>query len=169
MHFLQMSFRNARHTGTGELRISRISNRIAKWTLLDESPRGLELFRLVSAACGGTRVVPRLDFDFRKLCRNLDHPLQVELVLGLFSPYEAGRDKQGATTIGVRMNGQGELVALSRSAFELLHPEGRLKKATTGMGSSAFFLLSSELLTYPCGKLSAFFSNRGLRNPKPEA
>jgi hypothetical protein len=142
MHFLQMSFRNARHAGTGELRISRSGNKIAKWTILDESPRGLELFQLVSVACGGTRVVPRLDFDFRKLCRNLDHPLQVELLLGLFSPYEAGRDKQGTTTIGVRMNGQGELVALSSSEFELLHPEGRLKRAKAGMGSSAFFLLS---------------------------
>jgi len=28
---------------------------------------------------------------------------------------------------------------------------------------------SPELLTYPGGKLSAFFSNRRLGNPKPEA
>jgi len=141
MHLLHMSFRNARHAGSGELRISRRGDELAKWTVLDEGPRGLELLRLIAAASGGTRVISHLDFDFRTLCRDPDRTLQVELVLALFSPYEAGRDEQGPTTIGIRMNSPGELVALRRAEFELLQPEGRLRRAKTGMGSSAFFVL----------------------------
>ena len=141
MHFLHMSFRNARHAGSGELRISRSGDEVAKWTILDEGPRGLELLRLISAACGGTRVISRLDFDFRMLTHDPDQMLQVELVLALFSPYEAGRDEQGPATTGIRMNSRGELGALRRGEFELLQPQGRLRKAKTGMGSSAFFLL----------------------------
>ncbi|MBN1571142.1 MAG: hypothetical protein JXA73_25125, partial [Acidobacteria bacterium] len=84
MYFLQMCFRNTRHAGTGDLRIDRSGGRIAKWTLLDEGLRGLELLRLISAACGGTEVIPRLNFDLRKLCLDSNHSLQVELALGLF-------------------------------------------------------------------------------------
>jgi hypothetical protein len=142
MYFLQMSYRNARHAGTGDLRINRSGGRIAKWTLLDEGPGGLELLRLISAACGGTEVIPRLNFDLRKLCLDSDHPLQVELALGLFAPYEVGHKEQGPAITGVRINSQGELTALKKSEFELLHAEGRLKKAKAGIGSSAFFLLS---------------------------
>jgi hypothetical protein len=93
-------------------------------------------------ACGGTEVIPRLNFDLRKLCLDSDHPLHVELALGLFAPYEAGHQEQGPAITGVRINSQGELTALKKSEFELLHAEGRLKKAKTGIGSSAFFLLS---------------------------
>ena len=142
MYFLQMAYRNARHAGAGDLRIDRRGGRIAKWTLLDEGPRGLELLRLISAACGGTKVIPRLNFDSSKLCLDFDHPLQVELALGLFAPYEAGRMDQGPAITGVRIYCQGEPAAVKKSEFELLHAEGRLKKVKTGMGSSSFFLLS---------------------------
>ena len=141
MHLLHMSFRNARQAGSGELRINRSGNGVAKWTILDEGPRGLEMLRLMSAACGGTRVISGLDFDFATLCRDPDQAVQVELVLALFSPYEARRDEQGPTTTGIRMDSRGEIVALKRQEFELLQPEGLLRKAKTGMGSSAFFLL----------------------------
>jgi len=90
MYILQMSFRSARHKGSGDLPIPRTGNRIAKWTILDESPRGLESLRLMAAVCGGTEVVPRLDFNFRTLFLNPDQQLQVELALELFSPYEKG-------------------------------------------------------------------------------
>ena len=142
MYFLQMSFRNARHAGEGDLRVDRGGGRIAKWTILDEGPRGLELLRLISAACGGTKVIPRLNFDLRTLRLVSDHPLQVELALGLFAPYEADHKEQVPAITGIRINGQGKLAALKKSEFEFLHAEGRLKKAKTGMGSSAFFLLS---------------------------
>jgi len=110
-------------------------------TILDDGPRGLESLRLISAACGGTKVIARLDLDFRTLCRDPDNTLQIEVVLALFSPYEAGRREQGPTTIGVRMNAWGEITALRRGEFELLQPEGRSRTAKTGLGSSAFFLL----------------------------
>ena len=142
MYFLQMCFRNARHAGAGDLRIHRSGGRIAKWTLLDEGLRGLELLRLISAACGGTEVIPRLNFDLRKLRLDSDHPLQVELALGLFAPYEAGHKEQGPAITGVRINGHGEPAALTNSEFELLRAEGRSTKAKTGVGSSALFLLS---------------------------
>jgi hypothetical protein len=142
MYFLQMCFRNARHAGAGDLRIDRSGGRIAKWTLLDEGLRGIELLRLISAACGGTEVIPRLNFDLRTLRLDSNHPLQVELALGLFAPYEAGREEQGPAIIGVRIYGQREAAALKKSEFELLRAEGRLKRAKTGMGSSAFFVLS---------------------------
>jgi hypothetical protein len=121
MYFLQMSFRNARHAGAGDLRIHRRGGRIAKWTLLDESPRGLELLRLISAACGGTKVIPRLNFGLRALRLDSNHPLQVELALGLFAPYEAEHKDQGPAITGVRIYGQGEPAALKKSEFELLH------------------------------------------------
>ncbi len=104
MNFLQMSYCNARHAGTGDLRIDRSGGRIAKWTLIDKGPGGLELLRLISAACGGTEVIPRLNFDLRKFCLDSDHPLQVELALGLFAPYEAGHKEQGSAITGVRRN-----------------------------------------------------------------
>jgi ribosomal protein S27AE len=141
MYFLQMNYRNARLAGTGDLLINRSGDRIAKWTLLDEGTGGLELLRLISAACGGTEVIPRLNFDLSKLYLDSDHPLQVELALGLFAPYEAVHKEQGPAITGVRIHSQGELTALKKPEFELLHAEGRLKKAKTGIGASAFFLL----------------------------
>ncbi len=142
MYFLKMSYRNTRHAGAGELRIKRSGGRIAKWTLLDKDTGGTELLRLISASCGGTEVIPRLNFNLRKLCLDSNHPLQVELELELFAPYEASHKEQGPAITGVRINGRGELAALKKSEFELLRVEGRLKKAKTGIGSSAFFLLS---------------------------
>jgi hypothetical protein len=100
MYFLQMSYRNARYADTGDLRINRSGGRIAKWTLLDEGPGGLELLRLISAACGGTEVIPRLNFDLRKLCLDSNHPLQVELALGLFAPYKTFYKEQGTAITG---------------------------------------------------------------------
>jgi hypothetical protein len=142
MYFLQMCFRNARNADAGDLRIGRKGSKIAKWTLLDEGPRGLELLQLISAACGGTEVIPRLNFDLRRLCLDSDRPLQIEIALALFAPYEAGRTDQGPAITGIRINGQGEPAALRKSEFELLRAEKRMKKAKTGMGSSALFLLS---------------------------
>lgn len=141
MHFLNMYFDNARDGGRGELKIERSGDEIARWTILEEGPRGLELLRLISLACAGSRVVPRLDFDLRALCRERDRPLQLELVLALHPPYEASRFKQGPITIGIRMNGRGEIIALKRNDFRMLSPQGPVMKAKTGLGSSAFFLL----------------------------
>ena len=96
MHLLHMSFRNARQAGSGELRINRSGNGVAKWTILDEGPRGLEMLRLMSAACGGTRVISRLDFDFATLCRDPDQAVQVELVLALFCSLRSRAGRTGA-------------------------------------------------------------------------
>jgi hypothetical protein len=81
MHFLKMSFRNAKHAGGSELQISRTGDRIAKWTILDDGPKGLELLRLVATACGGTNIAPRLHFDHRMLKRDPARMLHIELVL----------------------------------------------------------------------------------------
>jgi len=141
MHLLQMCFDNAREGGNGKLSISRSGYEIAKWTILDEGPRGLELLRLISVACGGTSVIPRLDFDLGGLCRNPDRPVQVELVLALHPPYEAPKHKQGAMTTGIRVNSRGEVIALKSKDFVLLSPQGPLRKSKTSLGSSAFFIL----------------------------
>jgi hypothetical protein len=124
------------------MRIHWNGGRIAKWTLLDENPRRLELLRLISAACGGTEVIPRLNFDLHTLRLDSNYPLQVELALVLFAPYEAKREDQGPAITGVRINGQGEPAALKKSEFELLQAGRRSIKAKTGLGSSAFFFLS---------------------------
>lgn len=137
-----MSFRNARHAVSGSLQINRTGGAIAKWTLLDDGPRGREALRLIAAACGGTRIIPRLGFDFRKLCRNASRPLQVELILGLCSPYEACRNQQGLVTTGIRLNSRGEVAALSESEIELIRPEGRFMRVKSGIGSSASFILA---------------------------
>jgi len=141
MYFLRMCFRNAKHAGSGEMWIRRTGDNIAKWTILDESPEGLEHLRLVATACGGTNVVPHLHFDRRKLSRDPTQNLQIEYVLALFAPYETSSALQGPTTLGVRMYSTGDLVALSKRDFELLPPEGPVRRAKTGMASSAFFLL----------------------------
>jgi len=141
MHFLQICFDNAREGGHGVLSISRSRDEIAKWTILDEGPRGLELLRLISVACGGTSVIPRLDFDLRGLCLNPDRPLQVELVLALHPPYEAPKHKQGAMTTGIRASSRGEVFAMKSKDYMLLSPQGPLRKSKTGLGSSAFFIL----------------------------
>jgi hypothetical protein len=141
MHFLYMYFDNARDGGRGELKIERSGDEMARWTILEEGPRGLELLRLISLACGGSRVVPRLDFDLRALRREPGRPLQLELVLALHPPYETSRFKQGPTTVGIRMNGRGEIIALKRNDFRMLSPQGPVRKAKTGLGASAFFLL----------------------------
>jgi len=141
MYFLQVSFRNARHAGSGELRIRRTGDNIAKWTILDEGPEGLELLQLIATACGGTRVVPRLHFDLRRLGNVAAQCLQIELVLALFAPYESSPGKQGPTTLGVRRDSAGGLAPLGRRDFERLAPEGPVRRPRTGMGSSAFFLL----------------------------
>ena len=130
-----------KYAGNGELRINRVGNGIAKWTILDEGPGGRELLRFIATACGGTNVVPRLHFDHRMLGRDPAQYLQIEFVLALFAPYEASPDKQGPTTLGIRMSSAGHVVALSKRDFELLPLEGPLIKAKTGMASSAFFLL----------------------------
>ncbi|MGA2262458.1 MAG: hypothetical protein ABSH28_13610 [Acidobacteriota bacterium] len=141
MHFLHMCFDNARKGGRGELSICRSGDEIAKWTTLDDGPRGLELLRLISVACGGTSVIPHLDFDIRALCRDPGSPLQVELVLALHLPYEAPTYEQGPMTTGIRTNSRGEVTALKSKDFILLSPQGPLRKAKTGLGSSSFFLL----------------------------
>ena len=141
MYFLQMSYRNARHAGTGELRISRTGGNIAKWTILDEGPEGVELLRLIATACAGSRILPRLHFDLRKLGPTDSQNWQIELVLALFAPYEASPDKQGPTTLGIRRGHPGGLAPLGKHDFERLTPEGPMRKPRTGMGSSAFFLL----------------------------
>ncbi|MBN1567166.1 MAG: hypothetical protein JXA73_04940 [Acidobacteria bacterium] len=64
------------------------------------------------------------------------------MITDIFAPYEAGHKEQGPAITGVRINGQGEIAALTKSEFGLLHAEGRLKKAKTGIGSSALFLVS---------------------------
>jgi hypothetical protein len=69
MYFLQMSFRNTRHAGSGDLRIRRTGDNIGKWTILDDGPEGLELLQLIATACAGTRILPRLHFDLRRLGR----------------------------------------------------------------------------------------------------
>lgn len=141
MYFLQVSLRNARHAGSGELRIRRTGDNIAKWTIFDEGPEGLELLQLIATACGGTRIVPRLHFDFRRLVGAAAHYLQIELVLALFAPYESSPGKQGPTILGVRLDRAGDLAPLGRRDFERLAPDGPVRRPKTGMGSSAFFLL----------------------------
>lgn len=111
MHFLRMGFRNSRHAGSGELRISRCGDRIAKRTMLEGRPRGLEALRLIAATCGGTQVIARLGRESRKLCGGQGSELQIEVVLALFPPYEASRREQRRTTIGVRLNDRGEIAA----------------------------------------------------------
>jgi len=141
MYFLQMSFRNTRHAGSGELRIRRTGDIIAKWTILDEGPEGLELLQLIATACAGTRILPRLHFDLRRLGRTGAQNLQIELVLALFAPYEASPDKQGPTTLGIRWDRAGGLAPVGKHDFERLTPEGPVRRPRAGMGASAFFLL----------------------------
>jgi hypothetical protein len=141
MYLLQMSYRNTRHAGSDELRIRRTGNNIAKWTILDEGPEGLELLQLIAAACGGVRIVPCLNFDLHRLGRAAAQYFQIELVLALFAPYEASPDKQGPTTLGVRWDRAAGLAPLGRRDFERLTPEGSVRGPRTGMGASAFFLL----------------------------
>ena len=141
MYLLQMSFSNARHARSGELRIRRTGANVAKWTILDEGPEGVELLRLIAMACTGTRILPRLHFDLGKLGHTGAENLQIELVLALFAPYEASPDKQGPTTMGIRWDRAGGLAPLGKHDFERLTPEGSVIKPKTGLGSSAFFLL----------------------------
>ncbi len=142
MYLLQLSFSNTRHAGSGELQIRRTGDNIAKWTILDEGPEGVELLRLIATACGGTRIVPRLHFDLGRLGSAAAHYLQIELVLALFAPYESSSGKQGPTASGVRWDRAGGLAPLGRRDFERLTPESTVRRPRTGMGSSAFFLLA---------------------------
>jgi hypothetical protein len=141
MHLLNMHFDNARHGGRGELKIERSGEKIARWTIIEEGSRGLEMLRLISLACGGIRVVPRLDFDLPAMRCEQSRPLQLELVLALHPPYEASIYRQGPTTTGIRMDGHREITALKGGDFRMLSPQGRVMRAKTGLGSSAFFLL----------------------------
>jgi hypothetical protein len=141
MHFLNMHFDNAHHGGRGELKIERSGDQIARWTIIEEGPQGLEMLRLIALACGGIRVVPRLDFDLPAMRRERSRPLHLELVLALHSPYEASIYKQGPTTTGIRMDGHKEISALKGGDFRMLSPQDRVMRAKTGLGSSALFLL----------------------------
>ncbi|MGA2260286.1 MAG: hypothetical protein ABSH28_02485 [Acidobacteriota bacterium] len=141
MHFLNMHFDHALVGGRGKLNIERVGDQIARWTIIEEGPRGLEMLRLIALACGGTRVVPRLDFDLRAMRRERSRPLQLELVLALHAPYKASIYKQGPTTTGIRMDGREEIMPLKDGDFRMLAPDAPVMKAKTGLGSSAFFLL----------------------------
>ncbi len=88
MYFLQVSFRNASmpaaaSCGSGARATISPSGRSST------KRRGTRSAQLIAAACGGVRIVPRLNFDLQRLGRAAAQYFQIELVLALFAPYEA--------------------------------------------------------------------------------
>ncbi len=141
MYFLHIYFENSRWNGTGEVRFSKHTNEIAKWTLFPPGPSGQELLRLIATACTGTRLSLRLPFALQRLFRKPDSPLQVEFVLALHPPDEVLPRDATVWGSGIRVDGKGAVRDLNRKEYRFLPPSIPAYRAKTGLGHSNLFSL----------------------------
>ncbi|MGC8492386.1 MAG: hypothetical protein ACP5SH_11665 [Syntrophobacteraceae bacterium] len=145
MYLLHLYFENARENRNGEVSFKKDDNRISKWVLLDSNQSNRELLRLIATACGGTRLVTRIEFPLEQLCFDLEAQLQMECILALHPPYETaapGALLGFGTRVFPRADPCEEAVRhLNSKECHHLHSKLPIRKAKTGLGDSYLFLL----------------------------
>ncbi|MCL5405363.1 MAG: hypothetical protein M1398_01320 [Deltaproteobacteria bacterium] len=149
VYLLHLYFENARENRNGEVCFKKGDNRLSKWTFFDSNQSNRELLRLIAVACGGTRLLPRIQFPLQRLCLAPETPLRVECILALHPPYETAPP---GTLLGCGIQvvpgagpwlagGEGAVRHLISNECHHLYSKLPIRKAKTGLGDSYLFLL----------------------------
>ena len=141
MHLIHLYIDNGCHNGFRELNLKQDITRISKWHLLPSGKASLELLRLITAGCVGVELFEQNPKMLQGFCLNVNRPVQVEYVLGMYPPHEIRSYSFKSWASGVQIDRDGSIQRLSDKLFRFVDKSVSLHQAVRGIGNSWVFLL----------------------------
>ncbi|MGA1825312.1 MAG: hypothetical protein ACMUIP_11690 [bacterium] len=141
MYIQTIYYKNALLNGEGAFHFHLDQRRIKKWTILPDEKKDLELLQLITISLTGSKFLPHLPDDLKKLCIDSANYFQIEAVISPHPQYK----KQNIPSLvgsGVQIYKEGPIKKLSKKDCVMIPPAIPIYDPGCIYGAHAFFMLA---------------------------
>jgi hypothetical protein len=142
MYLLELYYTNARLNQTGKLIFPCRKGTIPKWTILSSHPREREKLQLMALSMAGTRYLPHIPYQQKRLLNFPKQPLQLEFYLAQHPETEGPDIKYDLIGHGLQLYADGRIQKISNQECRYLSPIMEIQKIRDHSNFAKHFMLA---------------------------
>jgi hypothetical protein len=142
MHLLELYYANARLNQTGKFIFPCRNGTIPKWTILSSHPREREKLQLMALSMAGTRYLPHIPYQQKRLLNFPKQPLQLEFYLAQHPETEGPSIKYDLIGHGLQLHADGCIQRITKQECRYLSPIMEIQKVRNHSNLAKHFMLA---------------------------